>query len=193
MLTVTAVQKRKLRRTIKLVGFNLAFVWSGTQVFWSNQNFKEQVSVNQDQIVQIRELQSSHEALNKTIGNLVTAQSSRNGSLDKLPVACWAKILKEESFIILFVNKSYTELLPNGINRLDLFGRTGAFMSDEFSKVWQKNDMRAAYSKDPIIVVEPCYYKGREAKARFMKWRDWDNDDDVVVYGMLIEIINNNR
>jgi len=187
MLLYAPDLKRKALRIIKDVGVGLSFIWAMFNG-WNNHNLYIESQKDKDVIIeQKNSLSVLVENQRKSMSTFITNQSNRSVSLDKLPTATWYKILEGDTFIVLFVNKAYQNLMPSGMSRFELFGRTGSIIDIEFGKIYQENDWKAAYSKDPIIVIEPYYENGKVAQGRFMKWRDWENMEDVVVFGMFIE------
>lgn len=184
------MKKTKALRAIKLVGFNMAFLWATIQVYHSGMRERQKSNFILQQSERIDSLMVAQEVTNRTIANLVAVQNTRSGSLDKMADPVFSKVLADTTFIITFTNKAYSKMMPVGMARFEIFGRTGSHMNAEMAEVWQRNDWTAAYSKDPIDFKEPAYYQGKIVTVKVRKWRDWENVDDVVVYGQVLEIIN---
>ena len=123
----------------------------------------------------------------KVIQNLIVSKVGNAGTLEHIGTPIFFKELRGDYFIVTYVNPAYNKFLPNGVDRLDLFGRNGYYLDDKFGAIWQAYDFKASKSKLPIKVKEPYRENGIEKEGWFLKGRIWEIKDKVVVYGIFIE------
>ena len=125
----------------------------------------------------------------EVITNMITKQISTAGTLENIDAPIWFKELDGDLYRVIYINPAYEMMMPKGMSRFELFGRTGHVLDHEFGEIWQRNDKKAANSKSNIIVLEP--YRDRETNTlnigRFIKGRVWSIKDKVVIYGIFIE------
>lgn len=193
MYPISPVNKKKIVRVLKDIGIALSFIWAGYNTYTANKNYVRSNNEKTEILKKNDSLQVLVAGQRKAIETFIINESSRSYSLDKLPNPTWYKILDEETFIILFVNKAYQQLMPEGMSRFELFGKTGHLLDFNFGEIYQANDLKASQSLEASMFVEPYYENGKVVQGRFLKWRDWENTDDVVVFGMFIEKVKSKK
>lgn len=179
--------KKKLFRIAKNVGITLSFAWT-TYNYWNVNALYIESQAKIDAVTEKYDaLRTSSSSKDRVISFLVAQTAQKSANIDRIETPAWFKILRKDTFIVKSVNLAYQKFMPEGVDRLELFGRTGHYLEYEFGEVYQKNDHDAARSERPKVYIEPYREGGVLKKGKFLKGRVWENKSEIEIFGFFIE------
>lgn len=118
-----------------------------------------------------------------------------NRNYENFPLPVWQKVKRGNRFIIQYVNPEFVNKMGHSFE-YDAYAPIGKdnfeIYSKKYAQDYHDKDLAVAItgkelnSKDEILNA-----KGKITYVKVVKWRQINNQNDTLVYGMIKEFINN--
>jgi len=207
MVAIAQMLSQKLRSTKKwakrkdffsLLGYAFLSLGGYANIaYYQNENATKDVTIsyfkrkNENLEIKNDSLSLVLEGQKRAINVLINNQVTGNRGFEILDNPAWLKIFNtsDGNYVITYLNEAYEVMLPAGMSRFELFGKTGHMLDIKFGNYYQIGDKEVGLSGESEIFPEPyqLFGKGAILCGRFLKGRVSKIGTEVTIYGIYIE------